>query len=171
MKRLAFLFAVVVAVSVFAAPPDYVMVGPTTTVVLPKRNIVNAVPWATNTAYAQGAYVMGGITGAIYCALEGGTSTNVVGGIPVHLRGSATEGTVRWYRVEKGPRLAYAVYNTSTNALWVAVDDVAVTNRGMHVGAQGGDDSRSIPALLLNLQVNAISDNPAATNRVTFQEL
>jgi len=171
MKNLlASLFPVLVASYCFAAPPQSVSVTQTSTAILPKRGITTAAAWNTNTVYAQGAYVLGGSgSNMIYMALAGGTSSTNTTDKPVHAHGSATEGTVTWYRVEPGPRLGYTFYNSSTNVIWMSAGDTAVINKGMQIAATSGDDTKGVTSAVLNLQLNGIVVGDT-TNTVMFQE-
>jgi len=167
MKKLFVLFFASIALSCFAAPPQTVNVTSNSTAIIPKR--IQAAPaWNTNTVYAQGAYIEGQ-SGQFYMALAGGTSSTNSADKPGWARGSSTEGTVTWYRVEKGDRLGYSVYNAGTNAVWVSVGSPAEAQKGIHVAAGAGNDTKGIPQGILNLQVNAILDYNL-TNVVTFQE-
>jgi len=163
----------VLTVLVLAQPPMAVTVQTNSTRVLPSRQVkfYVAVAYASNTVYAQGAYVKIA-DGQKYMALTGGKSspTNGVGAPPTHRSGAVADWTngLSWYAVAPEARNGWVIHNASTNELWGSLGpSPAEVNKGFIIGAGSDMRSTGISPYELGLECSFVG---ASTGLLLFQE-
>jgi hypothetical protein len=173
-KLLASLVLVSVLVSVaFAEPPSSVTVQTNSTTVIPARSVtlLSAVAYASNTVYAQGAYVKVS-DGQKYMALTAGKSspTNGVGAPPRHRSGAASDWTngLSWYAVTPVQRHGWVVYNAGACTSWVSIGrSPAELTKGSALAPGATLRSTGMNEYEAQLECSFIG---ATTHVLTFQE-
>jgi hypothetical protein len=159
--------------AVLAGPPMSVVVQTNSTRVLPSRQVkfYVAVAYASNTVYAQGAYVKVA-DGQKYMALTAGNSspTNGVGAPPTHRSGAVGDWTngLSWYAVYPTARNGWVIHNAGTNELWGSMGpEPAQVNKGFILGVGSDMRSTGLSPYELGLECSFVG---ASTQVLTFQE-
>ena len=140
---------------------ESVTVGTNSVIVLPRRSSRRFPAWVGNTnSYAIGQYVS--YRGVNYVVTTAGTATNTA---PTHASGISSYDGVGYRHIKPGVRKGATIVNDSTNVVYLAIDGVAVANKGIRLNANGGTANIDADD---NCEVQAIAG--ATNNNVTVQD-